>query len=247
MAFVGACGSDTSRDDVSGGAAMSGDGGPGMGSGGGTGMGALGGSAKTVLLAEGAVESLPAGPLAWSAFVVKNVEHEHAAGFVHAIDATSLRLGRRSQQLGRGEAMFVPASTPHAHGPGTAWDVLLVAPGAQPPVGAGRDAVFRSGQLEGLPSGDAQLRTLLVELPPGTETSIHTHPGPEYIYGTGGGFFYENAIIGEAETGKGDHHTLPAGVPVQKRNAAGSEVASFLSWFVVERDKPFAPSATFDR
>lgn len=208
--------------------------------------GALGGSAQTVLLAEETVASLQAGPLAWSAFAVADVEHQHAAGFVHARDATTIIVEGQEQQLQPGDAVFVPEGTVHRHGSGTAWDVLLAAPEVEPPAGVTGEPVFRSDQLEGLPEGDAQLRTLLVELQPGTATSVHTHPGPEYIYATSGPFVYENAIIGEAETGEGDDHTLPDGIAVQKRNPDSADTAAFLSWFVVEPDAPFAPSADFD-
>lgn len=208
--------------------------------------GALGGSAETVLLAEETLTSLPAGPLAWSGFAVASVEHQHAAGFVHARDATAIIVDGREQQLQPGDAVFVPEGTVHRHGSGTAWDVLLAAPEVEAPAGVTGEPLFRSDQLEGLPEGEAQLRTLLVELPPGTETSVHTHPGPEYIYATSGPFVYENAIIGEAETGEGDDHTVPGGTAVQKRNFDGADTAAFLSWFVVEPDMPFAPSADFD-
>lgn len=212
-----------------------------------SGMGALGGSARTVLLDESTVDSLGDGPLAWSAFVVSDVEHEHPAAFVHAVEATTVTISDDAQELEEGSAMFVPAGTPHRHGPGTAWDVLLAPPDVEQPAGITGDAVFRSDRLEGLPEGEAQLRALLVELPPDAQTSVHTHPGPEYIYATRGRFVYQNGIIGESETTEGDDHTLPGGVPVQKRNPPGGDEAAFLSWFVVARDEPFAPSASFDR
>ena len=241
-------GDDAMGNDAMGGDGMGGDdamgGDDGMGSD--DGMGALGGSARTTLLAESTVERLADEPLAWSAFAVTDVEHEHAASFVHALEATTLTISGDEQELEEGSALFVPGETPHRHGPGSAWDVLLAAPDVAAPAGVMDGAVFRSDPLEGLPSGEAELRALLVELPPDTETSVHTHPGPEYIYATRGPFIYENGIIGEADTSEGDDHTLPAGVAVQKRNPSGGDEAAFLSWFVVDPDQPFAPPASFD-
>jgi quercetin dioxygenase-like cupin family protein len=202
--------------------------------------GALGASAKTTVLAEATVD-LPEGPLAWTAFTVSEVKHEHADAFVHAQGSTTVTIDGESTQLADGEAMFVPAGTRHRHGSGSAWDVVLDNPDVEAP----SEPVFRSDSLEGLPDGEALLRAILVELPPDTQTSIHTHPGPEFVYVTRGPFAYENAIIGEVEAHDGDTHTAPAGTPVQKRNPDGADTGAFLSWFVVEPDEPFAPEASF--
>lgn len=227
--------------------ACAGDGGeggaPGDGAGGDQ---ALGGTAGTDLLGEVTLDQLPRGPLAWSGFPISDAVHEHAAGFVHAREATTVTIDGRQQDLQEGDAVFVPDGTRHEHGAGLAWDVLLADPQVAPPAGVTDPPVFRSEPLEGLPDGSAQLRTLLIELPPGAKTSVHTHPGPEYIYVTGGRFTYENAIIGAVEAVEGDAHTLPPETAVQKRNEDGDGVAAFLSWFVVDPDAPFAPSASFD-
>lgn len=206
----------------------------------------LGGTARTVLLGEVTVDELPDGPLAWSGFPVSDAGHEHAAGFVHAREATTVTIDGRQQEVQPGDAVFVPDGARHEHGAGLAWDVLLADPQVAPPTGVTEPPVFRSEPFEGLPDGSAQLRTLLVELQPGGETSVHTHPGPEYIYVTRGRFMYENAVIGAVEAVEGDGHTLPAATAVQKRNEEGGSIAAFLSWFVVDPDAPFAPSASFE-
>ena len=221
-----------------------GDGGTSMMNGGEQG---LGGTARTVLLGEATVDELPDGPLAWSGFPVSDAAHEHSAGFVHAREATTVTIDGRQQELEQGDAVFLPDGARHEHGAGLAWDVLLADPQVAPPPGVTEPAVFRSEPLEGLPDGSAQLQTLLVELQPGGSTSVHTHPGPEYIYVTRGPFVYENAVIGAVEAAEGDDHTLPAGPAVQKRKEDRDSTAAFLSWFVVDPDAPFAPPASFQQ
>lgn len=70
-------------------------------------------------------------------------------------------------------------------------------------------------------------------------------PGPEYIYATQGEIDYQNAIIGTEQTVEGMDHALPPDTAVQKRNPAGG-MATFLSFFVVDPDEPFAPEASFE-
>jgi quercetin dioxygenase-like cupin family protein len=104
--------------------------------------------------------------------------------------------------------------------------------------------LFESPPLEGVPDGEVELRFIRVEMPSQSQTSIHTHPGPEYIYVTEGEFEYQNALIGTKTMGPGDDAALPADTAVQKRNPRGP-TAVFLSWFVVAAGEPFAPAAEF--
>jgi quercetin dioxygenase-like cupin family protein len=218
------------------------------------GDGALGGSARTETLAEEAVETLPGGPLSWIAYEARlaagdaPVSHQHEMGFVYARDgAHILTLDGTEVELAPGEARFVGRDVEHAHaGEGTFWEIRLAAPDAGLPPGMeGAGAVFASPVLEGIPETPVQLVFVLVELPAGSETSVHTHPGPEYIYVTAGAFDYQNALIGTDPMTVGDDHYVPPDTAVQKRNTSGAP-ATFLSWFVVDPDRPFAPGASFE-
>ena len=164
---------------------------------------------------------------------------------MHARAATSVTVGGQRRDLGAGEAAYLPADAAHVHGPGATWDVVLAPPDAPAPAGAEPEPVFTSGPLDGLPPGKARVSTYRVRLPEGAQTSVHTHPGPEFIVGTEGRFDYQNALVGTVDTKPGDVHPLPAGTPVQKRNPRGRPPAEFLSWFIVRTDQPFAPPATF--
>jgi len=103
--------------------------------------------------------------------------------------------------------------------------------------------VFESRSLEGVPA-EATLQFIEVRLPPGAEASVHTHTGPEFIFGASGRFDYENALEGARRFRAGDMAGIPPGTPVQKRNTASRE-AVFLSWFLVDPAEPFAPPARF--
>jgi quercetin dioxygenase-like cupin family protein len=50
--------------------------------------------------------------------------------------------------------------------------------------------VFASVPLEGIPEPPVTISFIRVELPPGSQTSIHTHPGSEFIYETEGDIDY---------------------------------------------------------
>ena len=63
--------------------------------------------------------------------------------------------------------------------------------------------MFSSEELEGIPA--APLATFVrVTVPPAGQTSVHTHPGPEFIYQLIGDIEYENALIGEIKMAPGD-------------------------------------------
>ena len=97
--------------------------------------------------------------------------------------------------------------------------------------------------LEGVP--ERPLAAFVhVLVPPGGQTSVHTHPGPELIYQLSGNIEYENALIGTKEMGPGQIEGIPPGVAVQKRNGLQDD-AQFLSWFLVDTAEPFASPARF--
>jgi quercetin dioxygenase-like cupin family protein len=223
------------------------------GCGGGAGdNGGLGGSAEVVELAAADLAVGDAGPLVWIAEEFRlepggHLEHAHEAAFVYA-RAGGHRLERngRRRPLRSGEAVVVPGGATHRHvatgsGAATFWEIRLAAPAAEPQPGARR--IFRSEELEGIPARP-RASFLLVRLPPGGATSVHTHPGPELIYQLSGTILYQNALIGTIELGPGGLEGIPPRTPVQKRNRSGRD-AEFLSWFLVDPDEPFAPGADF--
>lgn len=217
--------------------------------------GTLGGGAATVTLASADGVQVPAGEVAWVATQVTlapgdELEHEHSLSTVYANEgALRLSVDGSPVTLAQGEGAAVPADSSHVHaapdqGPSVFWEVRLARPGSPLPGARRSEPVFESEPLEGIPDAPS-LRFIRVDLGPGAETSIHTHPGPEFIYGTDGTFTYENGLEGAREFGPGDAAGIPPDTSVQKRN--GTEAtASFLSWFLVEAGKPFAPGAAFD-
>jgi quercetin dioxygenase-like cupin family protein len=208
--------------------------------------GALGGSASTETLARIRLGERPGGPLVWVAHEVRlapgqAIEHEHEPAFVY---------GRGGEPSPEGSADgAVAAGAPHRHEAGddeaVYWEIRLAHPGAPPPPGAD-DArrVFESERLEGIPA-PAEASLIEVRVPPrGGSTTVHTHPGPEFIYQLSGRIDYQNEIIGTKLLGPGGAEGIPPGTAVQKRNPY-VEPATFLSLFLVDPDRPFAPKATF--
>jgi quercetin dioxygenase-like cupin family protein len=205
--------------------------------------GALGGSAGTQTLARERLGSLPRGPLAWVAHEVildpgEPLDEGDAPRFVYVRRGT---LG----ELGAGEAIAGRDSRGLVAGPEGAavWQIRLAAPGSDQERGR---PVFESDPLEGIPK--RPLATMIeVSVPPrGGRTTVHTHPGPEFIYMTEGKIDYENALVGTRRLEPGGAEAIPPNTPVQKRNPYLNE-AVFLSWFLVDPDQPFAPPAEFER
>ena len=201
---------------------------------------ALGGSAETETLARMRIAEVQPGELVWKAHEIRlapgqAVEHEHEPAFVY----------------GRGEERSLPvkAGARHRHAAGdeeaVLWEIRLARPGAPPPPGTqGARRVFESAPLEGIPS-PAQASLIEVTVPPrGGRTTVHTHPGPEFIYQLSGRIDYQNAIIGTKRLGPGGAEGIPPNTAVQKRNPY-ARPASFLSLFLVDPERPFAPKATF--
>jgi quercetin dioxygenase-like cupin family protein len=203
--------------------------------------GALGGSAATQTLARERLESLPPRPLAWVAHELvldpgERPRRGDEPGFMYVRRGT---LG----DLGAGEAVARQDARALVAGPEgvEAWDIRLAAPGSGP--GAG-PPVFESAPLEGIP--ERPLASMIeVTVPPrGGRTTVHTHPGPEFVYMTEGRIDYQNALVGTKRLGPGGAEAIPPDTPVQKRNPYERE-AVFLSWFLVDPEEPFAPGAEF--
>ena len=105
------------------------------------------------------------------------------------------------------------------------------------------ETVFVSPTLEGIPENPLAV-FVLVKVPQGGETSVHTHPGPEFIYQLSGGIDYQNGIVSVLQMTNGDIEGIPPATSVQKRNPSGG-TAAFLSWFLVDPSQPFASPAFF--
>lgn len=216
--------------------------------------GALGGGAGTSTLAGADDIEVPSGRVAWIATEVtlqpgEELRHEHSVSTVYARTGRHrFDAGGSSGTLSAGEGSTIAAGTSHVHSaaaekPSVFWEVRLATPGSTLPGAQEAETVFESEPLEGIPDAPS-LRFIRVDLAPGAETSVHTHPGPEFIYGTEGRFTYENALEGERDFGPGDEAGIPPQTAVQKRNDTERN-ASFLSWFLVDPDRPFAPGAEF--
>jgi quercetin dioxygenase-like cupin family protein len=214
--------------------------------------GALGGDAKVVTLGRGQLAERPPGRRAWVADELelaggRALEHRHAPAFVYVRSGTAV-IGRPadSARLEQGQGAFVPGGMSHRHaaasGATTIWEIRLATPGAAPPSGSRR--VFESEPLRGIPA--MPLASFLEVTVParGGRTTVHTHPGPEFIYQVEGRIEYQNAVIGTRKLGPGGAEGIPPDTAVQKRNPFAAD-ARFLSWFLVDADRPFAPPAGF--
>lgn len=213
----------------------------------------LGGDAQTTTLAEQQADVLAEEPLAWIGFDLSGLGEEinittPAPGFLYANEGShAVTVEGEEMTLDTGEAIFTQegAEVGLMSGQGV-FHVLLTAPNVDVPGAlAGAEVIFTSGELKGIPETPARLSFVLVELPMGSQTSVHAHPGPEYIYVTQGEIEYQNSIIGTQTMTAGDDHSIPPDTAVQKRNPRG-DTAEFLSWFVVDPDQPFASEASFE-
>lgn len=215
---------------------------------------AMGDMAEITVAAEAQVDALPPEPLGWVAYQIDDAGEDgetYAWGpaFLYAEDeARTLEVDGTELTLQPGESVFVDDQMEHTAPDGSLWAFVLTDPDADAATGledANRE--FDSGPLEGLPEGTTELRFLLVDLPPEDgQTSVHTHPGPEFIYVAQGQIDYETGLDEATELTEGDEAALPADTAVQKRNVSDQR-ARFWSWFIVDPDEPFAPEATFDR
>lgn len=218
------------------------------------GEGALGGNAKVATLARAPVESRPPGDAAWNALRVElqpgeKVEHEHPLSTVYAQrGAHTLTVGSEEEVIDAQGGAIVAAGQAHVHEatdePSVFWDVLLAEPGAQLPGVPDAQRVFETEPLEDVPD-QAEVAFLDVVLPPGGQTTVHSHPGPETIYVTNGPFDYQNDIEGTTTVDAGALKSIPPDTAVQKRNP-GDGRPRFLSWFIVDPSQEFAPPTDFD-
>ncbi len=220
----------------------------------GGGKGTLGGSAKVGSLASAAIESDPPPNAAWNALRVKlapgeRLEHKHAFSTVYAQEGThTLTADSKPKEVKAKGGAIVQTGQRHVHEakaePSIFWDVVLDEPGTELPGVDGAERVFETEPLQGIPDR-AEVAFLEVVLPPaGGQTTVHTHPGPETIYITDGPFEYQNGIEGSTTVTDGDLKSIPPNTPVQKRNP-GEGKPRFLSWFIVDPSKDFAPAAEF--
>ncbi len=217
--------------------------------------GALGGSAVTTMLAQEVLTlEETTGTLAWVAHEIRlgsgeGLEHTHEFAFVHAAtEPHLLTTAGGSVRLEPPQGTAVRSGTTHRHeapdSPSVFWEIRLAAPGSLPPSDVPNvRLVFESSVLEDIPR--MPLAAFVhVLVPSGAETSVHTHPGPEFIYQTVGQIEYENGLIGTREMGPGEIEGIPPLTAVQKRNVFADD-AEFLSWFLVDVAEPFASPARF--
>lgn len=232
-------------------AACGGD--PGGAAGDGADAGALGAGARVETLAGTTLAARRPGEPSWIADEIRlqpgrEITHRHEFAFVYARRGSqSLRAASRERTLAAGEGAAVRTAQLHRHGAvedgAVLWEVRLARPGAAPVRSATR-RVFESEPLRGIPT-PAEASFLAVTLAPrGGRTTVHEHPGPELIYQVSGRIDYQNALIGTKRLGPGGLEGIPPGTPVQKRNPF-KRPAVFLSWFLVDPDRPFAPKASF--
>jgi quercetin dioxygenase-like cupin family protein len=220
----------------------------------GAGVGGLGGSARVATLAR-ALVIRPPREASWIADEVRleadgAIEHSHELAFAYARRGShTLHAAGAERSISQGEGALVRADSRHRHTAGedgaVLWEIRLARAGASPaPRMPEASRVFESEPLEGIPAR-AEASFLAVTVPPrGGRTTVHTHPGPELIYQLSGRIEYQNALIGTKRLGPGGLEGIPPGTAVQKRNPF-SHPAVFLSWFLVDPDRPFAPKASF--
>lgn len=219
----------------------------------------LGGTSETEVLAAQLLGFTPDTPVEWVAHQIilepgEEIEHEHEFAFVYAVenshelvfeDSSQTTSVRFDQGAGRG----IPERLRHTHRAvetsSTFWEIRLAAPGSGPADEvSGERLVFRSGPLAGVP-GSPAAAFVVVTIPPDGQTSVHTHPGPEFIYQYEGVIDYQNEFKQILGMEPGAFEGIPARIAVQKRNESGED-AVFLSWFLVDTDQPFASPARFE-
>lgn len=214
----------------------------------------MGDMADIRVAAQATVTALPPEPLGWVGYRMEQADADtetHAWGpaFLYSDDdARSVEVDGNEITLQAGDAVFVDEGVQHTAPDGDFWAFLLSDPEADPPPGlADARRMMSSGPLTGLPDGSADLRFLLVDLPPQAgQTTVHVHPGPEFIYVAQGQIEYETGLEETKELEMGDAAALPGQTPVQKRNVT-DEPARFWSWFIVDPSEPFSSESMFGR
>ena len=220
------------------------------------GGGALGDGSTTVAVAQGLLDAQPGTTVAWTAFAIELGEGEAVdgageAGFLYVVAGrVDAEWGEQERSLGPEEGVLVNAGVPFklraSDGPATIWDIRLRPPAdaAAPDYAPSATLAWRSAPLQDIPALPLAVMAL-VTVPPGGQTIVHTHPGPEFIVVTAGRIDYQNAHKEALGVGVGTAETIGPGVQVQKRNPY-DEDGVFLSLFLVDAGQPFASAARFD-
>ena len=219
------------------------------------GGGALGDQSTTTPVAQGLLDAQPGATVAWTAFTIElgegdAVEGSGAAGFFYVVAGRiGVEWGEQERDLGPEEGVLVNAGVPFdlraRDGPATVWDIRLRPPAdeAAPDYAPAATFAWRSDPLQDIPPLPLAVMAL-VTVPPGGQTIVHTHPGPEFIVVTAGRIDYQNAFKQAPGVGVGTTETIGPGVQVQKRNPY-DEDGVFLSLFLVDAGQPFASAARF--
>ena len=222
--------------------------------------GALGDQSTTIPLARGLLQaelgaSSFAEGLVWAAYTLELarddlVEGTGAAGFVYVVSGRlatvvagteSVLEAEQGAQVGAGVRFSLRA----VGGPATVWDIRLVAPTQPAPdYASAAPLAWRSRPLQDVPLVPLAVMALVI-VPPGGETVVHTHPGPEFIVVTSGRIDYQNGFKESLGITRGATETIAPGVPVQKRNPFDAD-GVFLSLFLLDAGQPFATLARFD-
>ena len=220
------------------------------------GGGALGDQSTTTPVAQGLLDAQPGATVAWTAFTIElgdgdAVEGSGDAGFLYVVAGRiEVEWGDQERSLGVEEGVLVNAGVPFdlraRDGPATVWDIRLRAPAdeAAPDYAPAATFAWRSDPLQDIPPLPLAVMAI-VTVPPGGQTIVHTHPGPEFIVVTAGRIDYQNAFKQAPGVGVGTTESIGPGVQVQKRNPY-DEDGVFLSLFLVDAGQPFASAARFD-
>ncbi|PZC45200.1 MAG: Cupin domain protein [Chloroflexi bacterium] len=220
------------------------------------GANALGDGSTTVGVAQGLVDIQPGAVVVWSAYRLELGEHDlvegtGASGFLYVVAGNVAAVaGELERALVAQEGVLVNAGVPFSlravGGPATVWDIRLRTPMVvgPPDYAPDAEAAWRSEPLRGIPALPLAVMAL-VTVPPGGETTVHTHPGPEFIVVTAGQIDYQNAFKDAPAAGVGTTETIAAGVAVQKRNRFEAD-GVFLSLFLLDAGQPFASASRFD-
>jgi quercetin dioxygenase-like cupin family protein len=166
-------------------------------------------------VAEKALDTLPAGELFW-----------HVETFATMDDA---------------EAAATESGLP-AEADGKAWLLTL---GPEDMAAHGGDAVTTIGPIDRFDATQYLLRIVVSDAPPGTKTSVHSHPGSEAIYILSGEATIQwpdrtdVAVAGEGLTGSAPRTAMQA-------MSTGDEKLAELVMFVVDAAEPFSAPAELE-
>ncbi|MDE2639130.1 MAG: hypothetical protein OXI03_00960, partial [Chloroflexota bacterium] len=189
------------------------------------GGGALGDGSITVPVAQGLLDAQPGATVAWTAFTIELGEGDTVAGtgeagFLYVVAGRAdVEWGEQERGLGPEEGVLVNAGVPFTlratGGSATVWDIRLRPPadGAAPDYAPAATLAWRSDPLQDIPPLPLAVMAL-VTVPPGGQTIVHTHPGPEFIVVTAGRIDYQNAHKEALGVGVGTAETIGPGEQV---------------------------------